>query len=148
MSCGFRALEHRLSSCGTWVQLHNMWDLPEQGIEPVSTALVGGFFTTEPPGKPEVPVFFDKHFLSPLPSGLCPWTQSNLPAEAKLFSVGTLLSHLIRQLYLFRKLGCQDVGGCANSVCRWGTTYMPTKSVFQRTQSAVMSAERSVSVNE
>ena len=27
-------------------------DLPDPGIEPVSRALTGGFFTTEPPGKP------------------------------------------------------------------------------------------------
>ena len=26
-------------------------DLPDPGIEPVSPALAGGFFTTEPPGK-------------------------------------------------------------------------------------------------
>ena len=29
-----------------------MWDLPKSGIEPVSPALAGRFFTTEPPGKP------------------------------------------------------------------------------------------------
>ena len=29
-----------------------MWDLPGPGIEPVPLALAGGFFTTEPPGKP------------------------------------------------------------------------------------------------
>ena len=29
-------------------------DLPDPGIEPVSPALAGGFFTTEPPGKPLV----------------------------------------------------------------------------------------------
>ena len=28
-----------------------MWDLPGPGIEPVSPALAGGFFTIEPPGK-------------------------------------------------------------------------------------------------
>ena len=28
-------------------------DLPDPGIEPNSPALAGGFFTTEPPGKPE-----------------------------------------------------------------------------------------------
>jgi len=28
-----------------------MWDLPRPGIEPVSSALAGGFFTTGPPGK-------------------------------------------------------------------------------------------------
>ena len=27
-------------------------DLPNTGIEPMSSALAGGFFTTEPPGKP------------------------------------------------------------------------------------------------
>ena len=29
-----------------------MWDLPDPGIEPVSPALAGGFFTIEPLGKP------------------------------------------------------------------------------------------------
>ena len=29
----------------------SMWDLPGPGIEPMSPALAGGFFTTEPPGK-------------------------------------------------------------------------------------------------
>ena len=29
-----------------------MWDLPGSGIEPMSPVLTGGFFTTEPPGKP------------------------------------------------------------------------------------------------
>ena len=51
--CRSRAPEHRLSSCGTWVQLpHGTWDLPGPGIEPVSPALAGRFFTTEPPRKP------------------------------------------------------------------------------------------------
>ena len=27
-------------------------DLPDSGIKPMSPALAGGFFTTEPPGKP------------------------------------------------------------------------------------------------
>ena len=51
-SCGLRALERRLSSCGTRVQLLcGMWDLPGPGIKPVSPALAGGFLTTVPPGK-------------------------------------------------------------------------------------------------
>ena len=29
-------------------------DLPDPGIEPVSPALTGEFFTTEPPGKPKL----------------------------------------------------------------------------------------------
>ena len=57
-SWGSWALEHRLGSCGTWAQLlQGLWDLPELGIEAVSPALAGEFFTTEPPGKPK------KHFF-------------------------------------------------------------------------------------
>ena len=51
-SCVSRALGHRLGSCGTWTQFHGMWDLPRSGIEPMSPARAGRFFTTEPPGKP------------------------------------------------------------------------------------------------
>ena len=50
---GSRALGHWLSSCSTWAQLlHGMWNLSGLGIQPVSPALVGEFFTTELPGKP------------------------------------------------------------------------------------------------
>ena len=53
-SCSSWALEHRLTSCGTWVQLLcRMWQLPRSGIEPASLALASRFFTTEPPGKPQ-----------------------------------------------------------------------------------------------
>ena len=51
-SCGSRALECSLSSCGAQASLfRGMWDLPGPGLEPVSPALVGRFLTTEPPGK-------------------------------------------------------------------------------------------------
>ena len=40
------------SSCGAWAQSCSMQDLPAPGTEPVSPALAGGFFATEPPGKP------------------------------------------------------------------------------------------------
>ena len=50
--CGSPALERRLSSCGTRAQLlRGMWDLPGPGLEPVSSALAGGFLTTAPPRK-------------------------------------------------------------------------------------------------
>ena len=53
MSCGSRALEHRLSSCGVRaLLLHVMWDPPGSGLEPMPPALAGGFPTTAPPGKP------------------------------------------------------------------------------------------------
>ena len=52
-SWGSQALEHRLNSCGTRVSLlRALWDLPGSEIKPVSPALGGESFTTEPPGKP------------------------------------------------------------------------------------------------
>ena len=52
-SWGSQALEHRVRVCRerAWL-LCSMWDLPRLGIEPVSPATAGWFFTTEPPGKP------------------------------------------------------------------------------------------------
>ena len=53
-SCGSWALERRLSSWGTcaWL-LRAMWDPPQpRSRTPMSPALTGGLFTTEPPGKP------------------------------------------------------------------------------------------------
>ena len=52
-----RLQTRRLSSCGARTQLlRGMWDLPRQGLEPVSPASAGRFSTTAPPGKP--PVWF------------------------------------------------------------------------------------------
>ena len=60
-SCGSRALAHRLNSCGVRaLLLCSMWDLPHSGVEPVSPALAGGFFTTEPPGKPSIEMFLKR----------------------------------------------------------------------------------------
>ena len=43
-----------LQSTGSIVQvLLSTWGLPGSGIECVSPALAGRFFTTEPPGKPQ-----------------------------------------------------------------------------------------------
>ena len=52
-SCGTRALERRLSSCGARaLLLRGMWEIPGPGLEPLSPALAGGFLTTVPPEKP------------------------------------------------------------------------------------------------
>ena len=52
-SYGAQAREPRLSRCDTQARLlPGMWDLPRPGIKPISPALAGGFFTTEPPRKP------------------------------------------------------------------------------------------------
>lgn len=62
-SCGSWALEYRLSSCGVWPYLlWGMWDLPTPGIEPVSIALQGGFFTTEPSGETQINIFLSLPF--------------------------------------------------------------------------------------
>ena len=51
-TCGLQALGRRLGSCGAWAYLlHGMWDLLGPGVEPVSSALAGGFPTTGPPGE-------------------------------------------------------------------------------------------------
>ena len=53
-SCSSWALEPRLNSWVTQAQLLcSMWGLPGPGMESVSPALAGVFFTTEPPGKPD-----------------------------------------------------------------------------------------------
>ena len=53
-SCGFPALEDRLSSWDAWAQLlSTMWDPPNVGIKPMSPVSAGRFFATEPPGKPQ-----------------------------------------------------------------------------------------------
>ena len=53
--CGARALEHvGCSSHGRWAYwLLGMWDPPRSGIQQASPASAGGFFTSEPPGKPK-----------------------------------------------------------------------------------------------
>ena len=59
---GFRsrisqALEHRLNSCGSGLSCSVAWGSSWIGTQPVSTALAGGFFTPEPPGKPQPHLF-------------------------------------------------------------------------------------------
>ena len=52
-SCSSWVPEHRFSSCSAWALfLCSTWNLPGPGIEPLSPALAGGFFTTEAPGEP------------------------------------------------------------------------------------------------
>ena len=58
-SCGSRALELGLSSCGAQAELlHHMWNLPGPGIKPMSSALAGGFLSIVPPGKSYNFLFF------------------------------------------------------------------------------------------
>ena len=67
--CGTRAqqfstLEHRLSGCGTWALVAPQHVGSSRiRMEPVTPVWAGGFFTTEPPGKPRIPCW---SFLSAL----------------------------------------------------------------------------------
>ena len=71
-SCGSRAVEHRLSSCGARAQLlRGMWDLPRPGLEPVSPALAGGLSTTAPPGKPYVQFYISSCLQGNLSKTYC-----------------------------------------------------------------------------
>lgn len=64
---GLSTLACGLTSCdsqapGSLVVAHRLsysavWDLPESGIEPLSPALAGRFFSTEPSGKPQRKIF-------------------------------------------------------------------------------------------
>ena len=57
-ACGLQQLwlsDSRARAQELWYTVliaRGMWNLPRSGIEPVSPALAGGFFTTELPGKP------------------------------------------------------------------------------------------------
>ena len=57
-STGSTVTVHGLS-CSSTCGIH----LPGSRIEPVSPALAGGFFTTEPLGKPEKKLFLERPFL-------------------------------------------------------------------------------------
>ena len=53
-SCSLQPLRYWFNNCSTQAQLpHAMWSLPRPGTRPVSSAVAGGFFTIEPPGKPK-----------------------------------------------------------------------------------------------
>ena len=44
---------HGIFQARIWSEFPSPGDLSNPGIKPVSPASAGGFFTTEPPGKPE-----------------------------------------------------------------------------------------------
>ena len=62
-----------LSSCGYWdlgdrLTGHGVWGLSEPELEPMSPALAGEFFTTEPPGKPLKSNFIPSYQLNYKPA--------------------------------------------------------------------------------
>ena len=64
-SRGSQALEHRFNSCGAWASLFlGVWNLPRSHIKPLSPALAGRFFSTEPSGKPHLEAFEKNHSVT------------------------------------------------------------------------------------
>ena len=83
-----QAQEHRLSRCGVRASLlQDTWDLPRPGIEPVPPALAGGFFTTEPPGKPL------QCILDPFPSDRARCKSSQFPFSDSEMICWTFCAH-------------------------------------------------------
>ena len=46
-----------------WIAITFSSDLPDPGVKPVSAALAGAFFATDPPGKPQSTTFWGKSEL-------------------------------------------------------------------------------------
>ena len=65
-----------------WLPFPPLGNLPNPGIKPVSPALAGGFFTTDPPGKPLQPSY-----------------PGTFPSILQNYSIGVDLSH-----YFFAKV--------------------------------------------
>ena len=65
--------------------LWDIWDLTGPEIEPVSTVFAGGFFTSEPPGKPHPMEFTLLLHLLPTHCYCLSW--SLLPPDCKLYTV-------------------------------------------------------------
>ena len=58
-----------------------MWDLPRPGIEPVSPALAGGIFTTEPAAKPRDDAFLTRS-LAEADHAFCDREQEPSPPDS------------------------------------------------------------------
>ena len=95
-SCSSQILEYRLNSHGL---LWGMRDLPRSGIEPVSPALAGRFFT-EPPGKPPSTLDRSINWYS-LPGG---------NFTIKILNVFYLVQHLTCKNLFYRhiQLACKN----------------------------------------
>ena len=87
-SCGLRAFEHRLSSCGARASLlPGTWGSPGPGIKLTSPALAGGFVTTEPhQGGPDLLFYGACHIAV----GLTQWPHFTPIAALRALALCTL----------------------------------------------------------
>ena len=85
-----------------------MWALPESGIDPVSPAVAGRFFTTEPPGKP--PFYFETDSMR----------LKNYPSpSAPVWSMGRTLNALLTLKPWRLKDGTPSVPTGPSSTSQW-----------------------------
>ena len=140
--CGAWALEHRLNSCDQGLScpvahetfLDQGWDLPGPGIERMSPALVGGFFTTEPPGKPYSYYLCATLFktLSASWGSVCGWLLHLQPLCSYPNSVCSCGLWLTR-----RRDGLSSLPGAALMLCRGrGHSATPLCSMLHLTHQA------------
>ena len=86
-----------------------MWDLPGPGIKPMSPALAGGFFTTQPPGKPRPGDLNNRNlfFFTILEHGslksMCLWVGFCWVCSSWLVegATGCVLTHLLKDTVLW-----------------------------------------------
>ena len=78
-------------------------DLPDPGIESTSPVVAGGFFTTEPPGKPQLCTYKDPYH----------YQQNEQKKPESQFSFGLVIFHLPLSIFLplFSALWIGDTGG-------------------------------------
>ena len=115
VACGPVVVAPRLQSTGSivvagaWPQLvHGMWDLPGSGIEPMSPALAGGFFTSQSPGKPLNGHLLKKIYLTALSLRCGTW---DLGCSVQTLAVaGRLQSMGAQQLHCAGLVALQHVG--------------------------------------
>ena len=93
LSMGFPRQEYQNGS-----PFHSLGDLANLGIELVSPALAGGFFTTEPPGKPrEDLVILKIHSGTSLGDPVIKTLHSHCRGEGLISSQGSRIPHALWQ---------------------------------------------------
>ena len=81
-----------------------LWgNLPDPGIEPTSPVVASGFFTTEPPGKPQLRTYTDPYHSNKM----------NKKTMSLNFLSGLVIFRLLLSIFfpLFSALWIEDTGG-------------------------------------
>ena len=101
--------------------LYSTWDLPGPGMEPTSPSLAGGFFTTEPPGKPWMLSFKPAFSLSSFTFSKRLFSSSSLSAVRV---VSSTYLRLLKFLLAFLTLACNS---SSLAFCKLSSAYKLNK---------------------